>query len=352
MKMVTNMRISRLICSVRRYHIVTIRTKGSVLMRDSHNHQHIGLQPLLSAYTSRLYSSKSGPGESSSSDIEMFRETPTFPPEWTDPSAQTQAPLDSSTTVADIVSQNPEIVAKTLGGYSPVGLLQTALDFAHTTLHMPWWLSIVGATVLIRLALFPLAVKLQVNAVKIANINPLAQQLHTQLMQAKASGDKKTEAELGISILKLYQENNCHPLKMFIMPLAQMPVFISFLMALRGMAQLPVESMLTGGIFWFQDLTVPDATYALPLIACATFLSNVELGGEGGAANTNETHKKMKLFLRASAFLILPVSITFPSALFCYWVTNSLLSTVQILVFKIPGVKTALGIPKINRPSS
>lgn len=226
--------------------------------------------------TNRLYSTSNMPADGGTSDPEMFRETPSFPPEWIDPSAQ--APLETSTpTVADVVAQAPEAVTGAIGGYSPVGLLQTALDFAHTSLHIPWWLAIVSATVLIRAALFPLAVKMQVNAAKIANINPQAQELHTQLMQVKAAGDKKTEAELGMKILTLYQENGCHPLVMFLMPLAQLPIFISFLMALRGMAQLPVESMKTGGILWFHDLTVPDPTFALPLLACATFLCNIEV---------------------------------------------------------------------------
>ena len=221
---------------------------------------------------SRLYSTSDG----GTSDPEMFRETPSFPPEWTDPSAQ--VPLDASIpTVADFVSEIPEVVTGTVGGYSPVGLLQTALEFSHTSLHMPWWIAIASATVLIRLVIFPLAVNMQVNAAKIANINPQAQELHTQLTHAKTAGDKKTEAELGMKILTLYQDNDCHPIKMFMMPLAQLPVFISFLMALRGMAQLPVESMKAGGILWFQDLTVPDPTFALPLIACATFLCNIEV---------------------------------------------------------------------------
>ncbi len=238
--------------------------------------------------TSRLYSTSSVPGNDAmsgpemfratiASDPEMFRETPSFPPEWTDPSAHTPLEISTPTTVADVISQAPEVVTGTIGGYGPVGLLQTALDFAHTSLHIPWWLAIVSATVLIRTALFPLAVRMQVNAAKIANINPQAQQLHAQLLEVKASGDKKAEAELGMKILALYQDNNCHPLVMFLMPLAQLPVFISFLMALRGMAQLPVESMKTGGILWFHDLTVPDPTFALPLLACATFLCNIEV---------------------------------------------------------------------------
>ena len=43
------------------------------------------------------------------------------------------------------------------------------------------------------------------------------------------------------------------------------------------MANLPVQSMTTGGMYWFTDLTVPDPFYALPLITASTFLCIVEV---------------------------------------------------------------------------
>ena len=41
--------------------------------------------------------------------------------------------------------------------------------------------------------------------------------------------------------------------------------------------------------------------------------SVTQLGGEGGSPTTNEVHRKMKMFLRVMALVILPVSSTFPS---------------------------------------
>lgn len=43
------------------------------------------------------------------------------------------------------------------------------------------------------------------------------------------------------------------------------------------MANLPMESMKTGGIAWFTDLTVPDPYYALPLVTCATMYIMIEV---------------------------------------------------------------------------
>lgn len=267
------------VCRSRTYHVASKRTSGRLHTRSP---VYPALRVTLSAHSqagnsTRLHSTSGQSSEASTNqtDMEMFRETPSFPSEWISTS-----PADGTDAVAELVSQagQPEAVTSALGVYTPVGLLQTILEFVHNTLHLPWWLSIVSVTVAIRVALFPLAVKMQTNAAKIANINPHAQALHIELMAYKKDGNKQAEAAQGMKLLKLYQDNNCHPAKMFIMPFAQMPIFISFFMALRGMARLPVESFKTGGTLWFTDLTVPDPMYALPLLACAMFLSNVEVG--------------------------------------------------------------------------
>jgi hypothetical protein len=45
---------------------------------------------------------------------------------------------------------------------------------------------------------------------------------------------------------------------------------LSSFMAIRKMANLPVESMQTGGIWWFKNLAAPDPYFALPVISCVT----------------------------------------------------------------------------------
>lgn len=58
----------------------------------------------------------------------------------------------------------------------------------------------------------------------------------------------------------------------------QLPIFLSVFVGIRQMANLPVESMATGGIAWFTDLTIPDPYYALPLITMTTFFITIEVG--------------------------------------------------------------------------
>ena len=220
-------------------------------------------------------------GEDRTNDHELLRETPTFASEsvWTSGGsdhASDATPLDSA--AAELAAQAENFAELGLGGYSPPGLVQSALELIHTTTHLPWWASIAAATVALRIALFPLAVRMQVNAAKIANINPIAQQLHKRMVAYKNIGNKVAEAQEAAKLLSIYREQGVHPITtLFMMPLVQVPIFISFFLAIKGMAKLPLESMKTGGVYWFTDLTVPDPTYMLPLLACLTFISNIEV---------------------------------------------------------------------------
>lgn len=48
-------------------------------------------------------------------------------------------------------------------------------------------------------------------------------------------------------------------------------------MGLRGMANVPVDSMRYGGLFWFTDLTLPDPFYILPVITSFTMWVTIEV---------------------------------------------------------------------------
>ena len=44
------------------------------------------------------------------------------------------------------------------------------------------------------------------------------------------------------------------------------------------MCLFPVESLKTSGILWFQDLTLADPYFVLPLLATASILAIVHVG--------------------------------------------------------------------------
>lgn len=238
-----------------------------------------------------------------------------------------------------------------LAAHTPVGLIQNLLEFMHVDLGLPWWGAIVAGTVLARLAVFPVIVKGQREAAKLNNVLPEMTKLTNRMNEAKQSGNKFDFAK-AYSDLSLFQKkNDVNPLRGFLVPLVQAPVFISFFIALRKMAYLPVPSLQTGGLLWFTDLSAADPFYILPIAVTGTMFFILELGAESGIDNPNL--RAMKTVFRIMPFVILPLTVNFPTAVFTYWLTSNCFSLGQVALLRHPLVRERLKIPeRITHPAS
>ncbi|XP_046870046.1 mitochondrial inner membrane protein OXA1L [Hypomesus transpacificus] len=239
-----------------------------------------------------------------------------------------------------------------LGCATPVGLVQNMLEFFHVDLGVPWWGAIVIGTVLARMLVFPVIVKGQREAAKLNNVMPEMTKLTSKMNEAKQSGNKFDFAKAYADLTMFQKKHDVNPLRGFLVPLAQTPVFISFFIALRKMSYHPVPSMQTGGLFWFTDLTAADPYFILPLAVTGTMFFILELGAESGIDNPNM--RAMKTVFRIMPFIILPLTINFPTAVFTYWMTSNCFSLGQVALLKHPLVRQKLRIPEkiIHPPSS
>ncbi|XP_015247270.1 PREDICTED: mitochondrial inner membrane protein OXA1L [Cyprinodon variegatus] len=253
--------------------------------------------------------------------------------------------------VLQAVAAEPRLVELGLGSYTPVGVIQNILEFFHMDLGLPWWGAIVVGTVLARLAVFPVIVKGQREAAKLNNVLPEMTKLTNRMNEAKQSGNKYEFAK-AYSDLNLFQKkHDVNPLRGFLVPLVQAPVFISFFIALRKMAYLPVPSLQTGGLFWFTDLSAADPFYILPLAVTGTMFFILELGAESGIDNPNL--RAMKTVFRIMPFIILPLTINFPTAVFTYWLTSNCFSLGQVALLRHPAVRQKFKIPeRIKHPAT
>ncbi|XP_069575074.1 mitochondrial inner membrane protein OXA1L isoform X1 [Brachyistius frenatus] len=261
---------------------------------------------------------------------------------------------DVAPTAAEVLraaATEPTLVELGLAAHTPVGLVQNLLEFMHIDLGLPWWGAIVVGTVLARLAVFPVIVKGQREAAKLNNVLPEITKLTTKMNDAKQSGNKFEFAQ-AYSELNLFQKkHDVNPLRGFLIPVVQAPVFISFFIALRKMAYLPVPSLQTGGTLWFTDLTAADPFYILPLAVTGTMFFILELGAESGIDNPNL--RTMKTVMRIMPLIILPLTINFPTAVFTYWMTSNLFSLGQVVLLRHPLVRQRLKIPeRVKHPAS
>ncbi|ESN96932.1 hypothetical protein HELRODRAFT_114451 [Helobdella robusta] len=244
----------------------------------------------------------------------------------------------------------PTLSSLGLASWYPNGLVQYGLESLHVGLGVPWWSAIVIGTFFLRLVTFPLVVLGQRNAANMHNYMPIMQKLQNKFSKAKSVGNSLETAKAGAQLYNFMKENNVNPLKNMLVPFIQLPIFVSVFVGIRQMANLPVESMGSGGIAWFTDLTSPDPFFILPIMTTLTFYATVELGVDGVRASTMT--RTMKVFMRVLPFLIMPFTVNFPAGLLLYWLTSNIFSLIQVLFMKIDGVKRALKIPQLVKHDS
>ena len=127
------------------------------------------------------------------------------------------------------------------------------------------------------------------------------------------------------------------------LPIVQLPMFISFFVGLKEMgSQYPGFS--SGGDFWFPDLTAPDSLLILPIVNSATFLLMLELGSAEVQTNDSE---QMKNVLRVIGVAMVPLTMSICNGVQVYWVTSNIFSILQALFLKNKSVKKQFGIPDI-----
>ncbi|KAH9296596.1 hypothetical protein KI387_040184, partial [Taxus chinensis] len=207
------------------------------------------------------------------------------------------------------------------------------------------WASIAATTVLIRSLTIPILISQLKATTRLTLLRPELEVVTERLKQCTDPQMAKEERQRMKLLFKKYNVNPLTPMKGI---LIQGPIFISFYLAITNMAQ-NVPSFKEGGALWFHDLSTPDSLYLFPAMAALSFLATVELNMQEGLEG-NPMANKMKMFSRLFALITVPVTMNFPKAIFCYWVTSNLFSLTYGAVIKQPGVKKALGIPQIPVP--
>src|SRR5207244_5258769 len=109
--------------------------------------------------------------------------------------------------------------------------LRNVLDWLHGSAGLPWAWSIVALTVIVRMILVPLTIK-QIHSMQ-------SLQRHAPEMkeiQRKYKGDKQKMNE---ELMKFYRENRINPAASCLPIVAQIPVFFSLYLVLRGFSKTP-----------------------------------------------------------------------------------------------------------------
>jgi YidC/Oxa1 family membrane protein insertase len=173
-----------------------------------------------------------------------------------------------------------------------------------------WGWAIIGLTMLLKLAFFPLSAASYKSMAKMRVLTP-------KLVKLKETfGDDKQR--LNQEMMALYKKEKVNPLGGCLPVLVQIPVFIALYWVLLG----TVEMRNAPWLGWITDLSVKDPFYVLPLIMGATMFIQTKL---------NPTPPDP---IQAKVMLFMPIMFTgmflfFPAGLVLYWTVNNILSIAQ-----------------------
>ncbi|XP_071657534.1 mitochondrial inner membrane protein OXA1L isoform X2 [Patagioenas fasciata] len=229
-----------------------------------------------------------------------------------------------------------------LGAPTPVGLIQNFLQFLHLDVGLPWWGAIATGTLCARVLLLPLLIRGQREAARLALHLPHLQLLSQRLQHARAHGDQLQVARAYSELVAYQKKHDVNPLRGFLVPLVQTPLFVSFFLALRAMAAAPLPGLRSGGWGWVPDLTAPDPLYVLPLLVTASTWAVMEAGAEAGVATPGAGPTRQ--LLRLLPLLFLPFILHFPTAVLTYWLTSNAFSLLQTALLRVPALRAGLRI--------
>jgi YidC/Oxa1 family membrane protein insertase len=214
-------------------------------------------------------------------------------------------------------------------------VMKSILDFFHSTLGLPWGWSIVAVTIVVRLALVPLAVR------SIHSMQAL--QAHAPEMKAiqqKYKGDRQKQSE---ELQKFYKENNINPAASCLPTIAQFPVFIALYFTLRHQAH-----HITGT--WLHVVHVSDqhaishwSGYVLLVIYAGSQVASTYFMG----TTMDKTQRTIMMVL---PLVFLTVVSRFPTGLVLYWMTTNLWTVGQGLITRRLMPKPGAALPRPTRP--
>ncbi|XP_061300247.1 mitochondrial inner membrane protein OXA1L [Pezoporus flaviventris] len=261
------------------------------------------------------------------------------------PAATSQDPLAMGLAPQAMGQGLPEMRLEELGlgAFTPVGLVQNFLQYLHLDVGLPWWGAIAAGTLCVRVALLPLLVRAQREAALLARHAPRLQELSKGLAEARRGSDQREVARAYSELIGYQQRHRLNPLRGFLVPLVQTPIFISFFLALQAMAAAPVPGLQWGGLAWFPDLTAPDPFYVLPVLVVASMGLVLELGAESGVSSPGGVATRQ--LLRILPLICLPFILHCPTAVFTYWLTSNSFSLWHAALLRVPALRARLGLP-------
>jgi YidC/Oxa1 family membrane protein insertase len=218
--------------------------------------------------------------------------------------------------------------------------IEEMINSFHVDLGLPWWQSMIAVTLAFRFLVLPLNVSLVRNTLRLY----INRSKIVALSKKMDSPDEAVQLESAMELKRMFKEEGCHPVKNVISPFLFPPLFLSLFGAVYDISSHHPESVI-GGALWFENLSVPDPTFILPVISALTWLATIEMAsGE---------HFPLKPWIlsatRLGAVACIPLTMTLPSGVFLFWITSNLFACSRAWIVRQPPIAKLFKVPIIPK---
>ncbi len=212
------------------------------------------------------------------------------------------------------------------------------LEHLHDSIGLSWGWSIIGLTVIVRIALVPLMVR-QIHSTQ-------AMQVHMPEMKRIQQRYKGDRQRLNEELMKFYKENSINPAAPCLPLLLQIPIFFALFFVLRNFANHVTATSHELG--W---LIVPNITHKITAHWSGWVLLIVYAASQvaSGYFASVSAQRSQRILMMVLPVLLLPFILNppgskgFPVGLLMYWMTTNLWTVGQ-------GIITRQMVPKPEPP--
>jgi YidC/Oxa1 family membrane protein insertase len=204
-----------------------------------------------------------------------------------------------------------------------IDIADSLIVFLHDDVGLGWGWSIVGLTVIVRLAIVPLTIK------SIKGMNAMrALQPQVKQIQEKHKGDRQKMNE---AMMRFYKENKVNPFASCLPLLLQLPVFMSLFFLLKGVEfKDRLEASGETHFLFINNLaekaTGPDLVILMVLFIGSQMASTLVM-----SVTADKTQQRIMLLLPLVFAAFIP---NFPAGLIIYWITTNFWTLGQQLLVR------------------
>jgi YidC/Oxa1 family membrane protein insertase len=212
------------------------------------------------------------------------------------------------------------------------------LEHLHDSLGLSWGWSIIGLTIIVRVALVPLMVR-QIHSMQ-------SMQMHMPEMKRIQQQYKGDRQRLNEELMKFYRENNINPAAPCLPLLVQIPIFIALFFVLRNFADHTDAKPDELGWLIVPNITAKITSHWSGWVLLIVYAASQVASGYFASISAQRSQRILMMVLPV---LLLPFILNppgskgFPVGLLMYWMTTNLWTVGQ-------GIITRSMIPKPEPP--